>query len=347
MRTIFWEVTTQCNLRCKHCYLYNEIASSSTNTTELNTENCLKIVEQFDEANVFYVSVLGGEPLYRPDIMDILNRLGEKKFWTQITTNGTLIDEKTACDLADSHIRGVFVSLEGSCAKINDAVRGKGSFDKAICGINYLKEFDIPFYIQMTVNKINYNKIEEMIEFCLEIGANRVIFNSFDDLTSNKKFVTLLNLDSKEFFAAALKIAEIKTKYPDEFISNDMGIALQFQSIHPPSSIRDKRFIRCDLGLGQLAVLHNGDVIPCKYMRDIVCGNLMETHLSNIPDSSEFKTLKKMRTFTIDDEKIQCRTCEWRYVCGGGCRGRAYSKYGTLFARDPRMCMLARNEFHE
>ncbi len=346
MRTIFWNLTDRCNLRCTHCYLREELVSPSEHPShELSTEDCLKVVEQFEEANIFFVTVLGGEPFAKPDIMVILRRMGEKQFWTNVTTNGTLIDEEVARDLKEARMKQVTVSLEGPCAEINDSIRGKGSFKRALRGINYLRDYGIPFRIQMTVSKMNYDKIEEMAEFCQHTGAERVVFGSFRDFSS-EGFSSLMNLDREETCVAAQKIAELKKEYP-EFASSDLDSNLRFLAPEPSPAAEDKRFVRCGLGLTQAAVLSNGDVIPCIYMRDIVLGNLMKTHLLEIPNLSGFERFKTLRKITVDEANEQCRTCEWRYVCGGGCRGRAYIKSGDLLSPDPQMCFLVgRGEIH-
>jgi radical SAM protein with 4Fe4S-binding SPASM domain len=343
MRAIYWNLTDRCNLRCKHCYLRDVLISSSEQAPhELGTEDCLKIVDQFEEAKVFFVTVLGGEPFCRPDIMEILRYLGEKRFWTKITTNCTLIDENTAHDLVDAGIREVFVSLEGPLAEVNDVIRGRGSFEKALKGIRHLQDFGMPFSIQMTISKVNYKKIEDMADFCLRIGAEKIFFESFNDFPSKDHVSSFLNLERDNTYAVAQKIAEIRAEYPDGFISSDFDPVFGFLSPHPDSSVKDRRVVRCGLGLTQVGILSNGDVIPCIYMRDIVLGNLMEIRLSGIPITGEFKKIKTLRTLTVDDIEGECRHCEWKYVCGGGCRGRAYLKYNDLSCPDPYMCLLAR-----
>jgi MoaA/NifB/PqqE/SkfB family radical SAM enzyme len=58
MRKILWELTKRCNLRCRHCYLHSELKSPFVEPPdELGTEECLEIVEQFDEANVLWEEV--------------------------------------------------------------------------------------------------------------------------------------------------------------------------------------------------------------------------------------------------------------------------------------------------
>jgi radical SAM protein with 4Fe4S-binding SPASM domain len=347
MRGIFWEVTARCNLRCKHCYVRDELtAPLSTPAHELGTEDCIKLVEQFDEASVFYVTVLGGEPFCRPDFMTILKRLGEKTFWTSIDTNGTLIDEETARNLASIKIRKLNVSMEGPYAEVNDAIRGTGAFNKAVKGIGYLRDCGVPFRIGMIVSKANYTALEEMAEFCFETGAENAGFSLYVDFPSNR-YASLLRLTRKEILEAAQKIREIKKKYPRGFISSDIDGNLAFLSPDLEKRSEPRKLVPCGMGATQLTILSNGDAIPCTYMRDIIVGNVMETHLSQIPATPEFKKIKALRTLTVDEANEQCRSCEWKYFCGGGCRARAYMEYGDLLAPDPHKCLMAKGETYD
>ena len=343
MRRIYWEITNKCNLRCKHCFLYDELVHPTTQPhDELNTGDCLAVVEQLEKTNVFFVVVQGGEPFARPDILLILQHLGEKQFWTQVDTNGTLIDKGTARGLANTGINSIFVSLEGPTAKINDIIRGKGAFKKAIRGINYLRDFEIPFCIQMTINKSNYNEIENMVEFCSNIGSKGVFFLTYVDIPSKNPFSSLRSPGPEELFESARRIAKIRKKYPKNFILSDIDNNLGFLSPELKNTTKDKRFIRCGLGSWRLTILSNGDVLPCSLMRDKVLGNVLEIHLSKIKTLPEFQVYKNVRTITVDEANEECKACEWRYFCGGGCSGRAYVNYGSFLAPDPQKCSLAR-----
>lgn len=341
MRAVYWNLTDRCNLRCRHCYLHDELTSPSEHPPhELNTHDCLKIVDQCDEARAFYVNLLGGELFCRSDIMVILRYLGEKRFWTKITTNGTLITENIARDLADIGLKGMFLSLEGPSPETNDVIRGKGAFEKTIKGISYIRDYGIPFDIQVTIFNTNCDKIEQIADFCSNLTAERVVFESFNYFSSTQQSFSLIP-NREETFAAARKIRELKTTYPKGFISSSADAALRFLSSDPDSGAKGKKLVRCDLGSTQIGILSNGDVIPCIYMRDQILGNLMETRLSEIPHLPGFKEFKDLREVTIDEANEQCSVCEWRYICGGGCRGRAYLRYGDLLSPDPYMCFLA------
>lgn len=348
MRRILWEVTTRCNLRCRHCYLHNELMPPSVEPEgELGTQDCLNIVEQFDKANVLFVDVVGGgEPFVRPDIMIILRHLGEKRFWTEIVTNGTLIDESIARDLANVRIKKIGVSLEGPSPEINDFIRGNGAFRKALRGINYLRDFGIPFRIQMTVNNMNYQILEDMVKFCKELHAEALSLNPYVDCPSTNPFCTSLSLGREEYFLAAKSVSELKEKYSPEFVCSDIDAALVFLSDNPEKASRQKGFHRCICMTTQLTVLYNGNVLPCPLMRDQALGNLMETPLTEVPELPQFKKFKRLYSSSFEEVIEQCRVCEWKSICGGGCRGRAYLASHDYLAPDPQRCLLAKGEFH-
>jgi radical SAM protein with 4Fe4S-binding SPASM domain len=349
MRRILWEVTTKCNLRCKHCYLHSELLPPSAEPgDELGTEECLNIVDQFDEANAFLVEVVGGgEPFCRPDIMDILHYMGEKKFWTRVVTNGTLITEEIARDLADIDIQKMSVSLESSDPEINDAIRGTGSFKRAIRGINYFRDFGISFRIHLTVNALNYRNIEETVAFCYDMGAKEITIAAYANCPTTNPFSASMSLGREEHFSAAKKIHELKEKYSQEFVYSDVDKVLGFLSPELKTITTDRRFHRCDCVVSQVTVIYNGNVLPCPLLRDKPLGNLMEIDLSEIPQLPEFKKIKNMLEITVDEANEQCRACEWRYICGGGCRGQAYLVTGNFMAPNPQMCLLAKGEYYE
>ena len=344
MRKILWELTTRCNLRCRHCYLHSELKSPFVEPLdELGTEECLEIVDQFEEANVFLVEVVGGgEPFCRPDIVEILRHLGKKKFWTRVVTNGTLLTEEIAQTLADIDIQRMAVSLESSHPEINDAIRGKGSFKKAVQGIKYLKGYNIPLRIQMTVNNLNYQDLENMVKFCLDLGADEISLNPQVYCPTGNPFSASLSLGREEYFSAARIVAELKRKYSPKYVYSNIDAALGFLSPESKNDQTERRFHRCDCMLSQVTVLYNGNVLPCPLMRDQILGNLMETHLLDLSDVPLSRKFKDLYNITVDEANDECRRCEWRYFCGGGCRGRAYMVTGDYMAPDPHMCLLAK-----
>ena len=64
-------LTSRCNLKCAHCYL-DATTKMSGGHDELTTEECFRLIDQIAEVNRGSLLVItGGEPLVRPDILDI------------------------------------------------------------------------------------------------------------------------------------------------------------------------------------------------------------------------------------------------------------------------------------
>ena len=94
---VVWNVTSRCNLECEHCYANASLFSNSTD--DLSLDEAKKLI---DDLSVFGVPVLlfsGGEPLVREDILEIINYASSKGLRTVLSSNGTLIDQRTALAL--------------------------------------------------------------------------------------------------------------------------------------------------------------------------------------------------------------------------------------------------------
>ena len=82
-------LTSQCNLKCIHCYMD---AGKGTND-ELSTDEFISIIDEFAKLHKTKVAFTGGEPLLRPDIFELAERAKENGLKVSIFTNATLIDE--------------------------------------------------------------------------------------------------------------------------------------------------------------------------------------------------------------------------------------------------------------
>jgi radical SAM protein with 4Fe4S-binding SPASM domain len=123
-----WDITQRCNLRCIHCRsteFYDE-----SRILDLPLEENKRIAEELYLNGVRRIHCLGGEPLIRDDFCDFVSYLQELGMEWSVNTNATLLTEKVAQQLLDAGARVITVSLDGPDAESNDAIRGKGVFDK-------------------------------------------------------------------------------------------------------------------------------------------------------------------------------------------------------------------------
>ena len=122
LRMVAWEVTRRCNLACIHCR-----ASSLCGPYqgELDTAQCLRLLDEITAFSQPIIILTGGEPLLREDIFDIAdhgNRLGLRMV---LATNGTLLTEEMVAKMLRAGIRRVSVSLDGPDRRSHDAFRGE------------------------------------------------------------------------------------------------------------------------------------------------------------------------------------------------------------------------------
>ncbi len=88
-----WEVTNQCNLRCKICYN----ASGEKFDDEITPFEVADVVEKIAACKPLFINLGGGETLLRPDIENIVKKLIDKGIDVSLVTNGTVSVKNCSC----------------------------------------------------------------------------------------------------------------------------------------------------------------------------------------------------------------------------------------------------------
>src|SRR4051812_18460170 len=153
---VVWNSTKTCNLTCAHCYADAEIRRFAG---ELTTEEAQRMIEDLASMNVPALLISGGEPLVRPDILDLADYATSLGVRVTFSTNGTLIDKKKAERLKKIGVTYVGISVDGGEAR-HDQFRGKvGAFKEAIRGIRNCREAGIRVGIRFTVTQENLGEL--------------------------------------------------------------------------------------------------------------------------------------------------------------------------------------------
>lgn len=141
-----------CNLRCKHCYIEKSPYKQENDFIEL--EKIKNALRSIVGKNVQSIYLTGGEPLMHSDFNQIL-RMCLSITNVTILTNGMMINEKKARFLKkiddESSFETVYrISFEHYDENKNDAIRGRGSFRKALFAIMALAKYDFNPIISTT-----------------------------------------------------------------------------------------------------------------------------------------------------------------------------------------------------
>jgi mycofactocin radical SAM maturase len=152
-----WELTYACNLDCVHCLS----SSGRRDPRELTTAECLRVVDELEAMQVFYVNIGGGEPTIRPDFWEIVDYATSHHVGVKFSTNGVRITDEAALRLAGSDYVDVQISLDGATADVNDAVRGPGSYAVALRAMERLASAGMDgFKISVVATRHNIGQLD-------------------------------------------------------------------------------------------------------------------------------------------------------------------------------------------
>jgi MoaA/NifB/PqqE/SkfB family radical SAM enzyme len=156
------DVINICNLHCTHCYWWLNRKNDAQD--HLSAEEWRVIIRNtFKKQNIFVVTLVGGEPTMRPDIIEVFCEEMPKRVC--VVTNATYTLKRF------DNLYFYWVSMDGS-EKIHDQIRGNGSYSKAKQNIlEYISGPDRngkpawkDIWITMTINSLNYSSIQALTE---------------------------------------------------------------------------------------------------------------------------------------------------------------------------------------
>ena len=341
-RIIAWEITRSCNLACAHC---RAAAHGEPYPGELSFDECKRLMDDIASISDPILILTGGEPLLRDDIWDIIDYSHELGFRTVIGTNGTLIDDECAMQIAAHGIPRVSVSLDFPNAAGQDAFRGrKGAFDEAIAGIGRLRAQGVGVQVNSTITKMNKDMIDDLHDLALAQGA--AAFHPFL-LVPTGRGEGLVDVElSPEEYEEVLTWAYRRQKTsPLHFKPTDapqyyrimrQACALEGRAVTPETHGMEALTRGCLGGITFAFISHVGDVQPCGYF-DMSMGNVKQEPFSKIWENSP--VLDDLRHF--DRLHGKCGVCEYKAVCGG-CRARALAATGDYLAAEPYCAYLPR-----
>jgi radical SAM protein with 4Fe4S-binding SPASM domain len=317
-RLISWNLTFKCNLRCAHCYID---AAEREGKEELSTEEGKCLIDQIAEVSKPILILSGGEPLLRKDVFDLARYATERGLKVAMGTNGTLITDRVARQLRLSGVLKVAISLDSRIPEKHDEFRGvKGSWSRAVKGIEACIRNGVDVQVNTTVTQQNYDEIDDIIDLAEKLGVSDFHIFFLVPTGRGKKIEDITPVMYEKMIRDVL---EKSVKYR---LNIKPTCAPQFMRIARQSGLNlKKNWSRgCIAGLSYCRIYPTGEVTPCPYL-PIRLGNIRESRFKDIWFNSE--VLRTLRNF--DNLKGRCGVCEFREVCGG-CRARAYGLTGNL-----------------
>lgn len=319
---ISWNTTNACNMYCDHCYRDAGCKAED----ELNTEEAKTLLDQIAKAGFKIMIFSGGEPLMRPDILELVRHATARGLRSVFGTNGTLITEEKARALKAAGAMGMGISLDSLDRKKHDAFRKfPDAWEGAVRGMRNCRKAGLPFQVHTTVMDWNQSELEAMTDFAVAEGA---VAHHFFFLVPTGRAATI---EAESLRAEAYEdvLTRILKKQQAVDIELKPTCAPQFMRIAAQMGLK-LRFSRgCLAGTSYCIISPTGKVQPCAYLNTPL-GDVRQTPFDEIWRSHP--VLQELRTLAY---KGGCGSCAYKRACGG-CRARAaYYHSGDYMAEEP------------
>ena len=250
------------------------------------------------------------------------NYAKEKGLSCGLLTNGSLVKNYNVEQFKIFDY--VKISLDSTEKEVNDQLRGRGSYNKIIDAIRMLRNNDINVDIGTVITKYNKDNLEALItylhsEFDIKVhtianhiplgrGSNSELSCSFEEVKKCDEVI-------------------LKTKWK----LSQNGLYSIIQDFFFPNG----RKVSCGMGMSEIYVNEKGDVYPCRmtYDAQYYLGNLLRENLETI-----LSRVKKITNDLHVDKLEGCKECDFRYLCGGGCRMYHKSYSGSIYKNYLPIC---------
>lgn len=315
LKSVFVEITRECNLDCVFCS--NE--SRAPFSDELTYDEYVALLESLHKMGAKNLKLYGGEPFLRPHVFSVINKANSLGMSVNIYSNGTILDKKILKQVKDSCVQKLSLSVDGSSPEIHDNIRGTaGSFHEVIKNIQTLVESGIMVDVLITVCRLNKDDIAGIYRLVHSLGVHDVKAN----------FVARVGRAKKRWDKLSMNTDEVR------------------ECVHRISSIHSELFHRipirqtCQAGTEEVFIASNGDVYPCALFLEpaYMAGNIRKNNIQEIwSNPNGFLTAIR----EVVSKQQFCPSCEKKQICGGGCRARAAALHnGNLLVPDTSSCVL-------
>jgi radical SAM protein len=344
---VIWETTQACDLACRHCRACGRPKRDARELTTDEAKRLMDTVRRFGRPLFIFT---GGDPLKRPDIVELVGHGNEIGLRVAMTPSGTpLITPEIIERLADAGLARLAISLDGSTAEVHDGFRRvPGSYDLTVRMIKTARRLGLSTQINTTVSRYNIDDFDGLCSLMTELGialwsvffvvpTGRAkpydiaspeqferVFNKMYDLSKTAPF-DIKSTAAPQYRRVILQRQRAEqvaahTSGPLEPLTGGLGFSLA-DGIGRAKGVNEAN--------GYVFVNHRGEIYPSGFM-PVSAGNVRTHDLVDVYRNSPlFRSLRDPSGF-----KGKCGMCEFNGICGGS-RSRAYALTGDPLESEP------------
>lgn len=349
IQTAHWSITGRCNYRCKHCYM----SAPDARLGELDHDTILALVEELAACGIFRVSLTGGEPLLRPDFLEIVDALLARDIQiTTIYSNGRLVTDALLEQLEARGIRPEFnMSFDG--VGYHDWLRGvPGAEQAAEQAFLRCRAHGFPTGAEMCLFRRNADTLRESVKRLAGWGCSHLKVSPISNVGAWKE----------GGYGVAMPLEELYQRYLDyipQYYADGMPLELQLGGFFQASPRQPESYwiplcrecrdpgsmCVCGHARGTLYISAEGRALPCMALSGMEIQRefplILPRGLAACLTDSRYLRLIDTRVSEYLAGNETCRTCPYALQCIGGCRAAALeADPQNLMGPDPCACAL-------
>lgn len=318
------EITTGCNHNCIHCYNFwrhdKEMKGSNMSRATLQ-----KVVGDIIGSKVFHVTLTGGEPFLREEILfEGIELLMNGGVVCDVNTNLTLITPESAGRLVSMGIGGVLTSVAAPSALLHDRImQTRGAFDATLKGIRVSQDAGLTVAASMVVTKLNIKEVYATGVFLNKIGVNQFYATKASPPVNSRDFMQYM-LSHDELVSLLEQLRMLRDELQMNVGALECYPLCSYLNQEAYSFMSDRR---CSAGVTTCSIGADGSVRACSH-DDVSYGNVVSGGLSSAWDS-----MSEWRDGSLLPDT--CKKCSYFSRCSGGCRVDAMYVSGCKSNPDP------------
>ncbi len=321
------ELTHRCPLHCVYCSNPLELQARAN---ELSTEIWTRVFQEAAVAGVLQADFTGGEPLARPDIVELVRAARSAGLYVNLITSGLPLDESRLAALVSAGLDHIQLSFQGAREETANEISGTGSHAQKLRVLDWLKQYRVAVTLNFVIHRRNIDQLAEMLAIAESSCATRIEFANvqyYGWAFANRENLLPTRAQLDESLAFIKREQErLQGRIRIEFVVPD------YYAKYPKP---------CMGGWGRKLILitPSGDALPC-HAAQVIPGLTFE----NVKDRS----LREIWGHSAAFQKFRgedwmqepCKTCDRREQDFGGCHCQALLLAGDAAATDP-VCSLA------
>jgi pyrroloquinoline quinone biosynthesis protein E len=320
------EVTYQCPLHCPYC----SNPSQRFGGGQLSAGEWRRVFKEASDLGVLHVGLSGGEPLQRPDLVELVAAAHNAGLYTNLITSAVGLNRRCAEQLRDAGLDSVQISFQSDEASLANEIAGTPAHAAKLEAAKIVRELGFPLTVNVVLHRANINRLDAIIRLAESLEAERLelantqfygwAFRNRELLLPIRhqieQAVKVVAAEKKRLLGAMDILFVTPDYYSDRPKPCMNGWARQFLTVNPV-----------------------GDVLPCptaSAIKELRFENVRQRPLAWIwNDSESFNRFRGSEWMPAP-----CRDCAFREIDFGGCRCQAALITGHPEATDP-VCTLS------